>query len=286
MHLEKTAIGLYADCDLVPGELHAVAAGTAGVFTARCPGKEGPNEDAAAVVPVDEKRGILAVADGFGGHPAGHTAARIAIEAILQCLQSLSGEEQDLREGILNSFEEANKAVAELGVGAATTLAVLEIQADTIRPYHVGDSMILVMGQRGRIKLQTVSHSPVGYAVEAGLLGEKEAMAHEDRHLVSNMVGAEDMRIEIGPVLTIRPHDTVVLASDGVADNLHVKEIVSCARKGPLIEVLRSIAVAASRRMRNPNGKTPSKPDDMTFIAYRLAHMPHLQNARSEKKRS
>jgi serine/threonine protein phosphatase PrpC len=258
----------------------------AGVFTARCPGKEGPNEDAAVVIPIDDQRGILAVADGFGGQPAGHTAARIAIEAIVKCLKNVPEDEQDLREGILNSFEAANKAVAELSVGAATTLAVLEIQADTIRPYHVGDSMILVMGQRGKIKLQTVSHSPVGYAVEAGLLGEKEAMEHEDRHLVSNMVGAEDMRIEIGPVLAISPHDTVLLASDGVADNLHVEEIVARARKGSLTEVIRSIAVAASRRMREPNGKHPSKPDDVTFIAYRRTQGPQPKSRHNAKKRN
>jgi serine/threonine protein phosphatase PrpC len=158
-------------------------------------------------------------------------------------------------------------------------MAVVEIQAGSIRPYHVGDSMILVTGQRGKIKLQTMSHSPVGYAVEAGLLGEKEAMEHEDRHLVSNMVGAEDMRIEVGPVLAVKPYDTVLLLSDGVADNLHVEEIVACARKGPIAEIIRSLAVACSRRMRGDRKGTPSKPDDVTFIAFRPPLRPPAGNA-------
>jgi serine/threonine protein phosphatase PrpC len=129
--------------------------------------------------------------------------------------------------------------------------------------------MILAVGQRGKIRLQTVSHSPIGYAVEAGFLEEREAMQHEDRHLVSNMIGASDMRIEIGPVVTLKPRDTVLLASDGISDNLHVEEIVNLVRKGPLDTVVRSLAVACGERMREENTETPSKPDDMTFIAYR-----------------
>ena len=82
------------------------------------------------------------------------------------------------------------------------------------------------------------------------------------------------MRIEIGPILAMHSHDTVLLASDGVSDNLHVKEIVECARKGPLTEVVRSIAAAAGRRMQTSEGPDPSKPDDMTFIAFRLTPPP------------
>ena len=104
----------------------------------------------------------------------------------------------ELRDAILNGFEDANGAVQALGIGAATTLAVVEVKENIVRPYHVGDSMILVVGQRGKIKLQSVPHSPVGYGVESGLLDEKEAMYHEERHLVSNVVGSPDMRIESG----------------------------------------------------------------------------------------
>ena len=43
--------------------------------------------------------------------------------------------------------------------------------------------MILTTGQRGRLRMQTVSHSPVGFAIEYGLLDESEAMHHEERHL-------------------------------------------------------------------------------------------------------
>jgi serine/threonine protein phosphatase PrpC len=261
---------LYAGTDLAPGEIHAVGPGRASIFTARCPGKAGPNEDGAFVIPLNGNRGILAVADGFGGQASGEVASRTALTTLIACIEEGESAGAELRAAILNGFEKANAAVTELAVGAGTTLAVLEVQGDTVRPYHVGDSMILAVGQRGKIRLQTVSHSPVGYAVEAGFLEEREAMRHADRHLVSNMVGAPDMRIEIGPPIRLRQHDTVVLASDGVSDNLHLEEIVEYVRKGPLIDVTQTVAVACSRRMRMETKGQPSKPDDMTFIVYRL----------------
>ena len=117
-----------------------------------------------------------------------------------------------MRAAIINGIERANVAVRDMGLGAATTMAVVQVQERFVRPYHVGDSLILVVGNQGKIKLQTIAHSPVGYGVEAGLLDEAEAMHHEARHVVSNIVGTEDMRIEVGARLRMAPRDTLVVA--------------------------------------------------------------------------
>jgi serine/threonine protein phosphatase PrpC len=169
----------------------------------------------------------------------------------------------------LNGIEAANGAVRELGTGAATTLALIEIQDGTIRPYHVGDSVILLTGQRGKLKMQTIAHSPIGYAVEAGLMEEEEAIHHEDRHVISNVIGSDQMRIEIGPPIKMASRDTLILASDGLLDNLLPSEIVEFVRSGPLDEALAALVAEARRRMGDDNGKAPSKPDDLTVIAYR-----------------
>lgn len=94
--------------------------------------------------------------------------------------------------------------------------------------------MILVTGQKGKIKLHTISHSPVGYVVHAGLLDETEAMHHEDRHLVSNIIGSKDMHIEVGSTAELVPRDTLVMASDGLFDNLHLEEIAEYTKQGKL----------------------------------------------------
>ena len=247
----------------------AVAGGTAVIYTSRSPCKQSANEDAAMLAPCCTESGILAVADGLGGARAGGDAAILTLETLAEAIQQGLDDDSMLRTAVLNGLETANRAVQEFGIGAATTLAVAEIRGDTIRTYHVGDSMILVVGQRGKIKLQTTSHSPVGYAVEAGLLDEREAMHHEDRHIVSNVIGSPDMKIEIGPVIRLAPRDTVLLASDGLFDNLHVDEVVARIRKGSLAAAVERLVSDARKRMNDPQPGQPSKPDDLTILAYR-----------------
>ena len=249
--------------------------GTAAVFTTRSPQKETPNEDVAALWPVGASSGVLAVADGLGGHAGGERASRVAIETIQKSLQETAAaradasEPVDLRAGILNGIEAANEAVRELGTGAATTLALVEIHDRVIRPYHVGDSAILITGQRGKVKLQTIPHSPIGYAVEAGLMKEEDAIHHEERHVISNVIGSDQMRIEIGPPTELAARDTLLIASDGLFDNLLPDEIIETIRSGPLDEAVGTLVQTAQDRMAAQNGDTPSKPDDLTVIAYR-----------------
>jgi PPM family protein phosphatase len=259
--------------DMTEGRMIPFAGGIAGVFSARSPDKTSDSEDAAVLIPFGDQKdecGVLAIADGMGGQPAGALAASLAVQAMHDSVRQADPvTESSLREAILTGFEEANRVVNAIGVGAATTLIVVEIQPDSIRPYHAGDSLIILLGQRGKIKLQTVSHSPVGYAVEAGLLKPDEAMHHEDRHIVSNMVGSSGMRIEIGPMLELSPRDTLIVASDGLFDNLHTEEILELARKGPIEEVVQNLAMECRNRMNEPKEGQPSKPDDLTFIVYR-----------------
>ena len=252
-----------------------VAGGLAVVFSRGKPGAEADNQDALCVVGLGSRRAVLAVADGAGGHAGGAAAARAALEALSREVMA-AGEESTLRAALLDGIEAANADVTALGTGAAATLAAIEIDDTTIRPYHVGDAEILVVGQRGRVRLQIVPHSPTGYAVEAGLLREDEAIDHEHRHLVSNVVGASDMRIEMGSALRLGMHDTVLLASDGLFDNLHVEEIVERIRKGPLEIAAASLRDLVAARMAGTRRQEPSKPDDCSFLLFRrrLARKP------------
>ncbi len=249
-------------------EQHGLCGGLAALHSSRAPGKTTPNEDAAALIPLTPDCAVLAVADGLGGARSGHEAAALAVHCLSDTVVRRAGDEP-LRAAILDAFEVANEAVLALGVGAATTLSVVELREGSVRPYHAGDSGILVVGQRGRVKLQTLSHSPVGFGVASGLLDEEEALHHEDRHVVSNVLGSADMRIEMGSELALAPRDTVLLASDGLLDNLHGDEIVEIIRKGPLKRCALRLVEEAGRRMREPVEGEPSKPDDLTLVAWR-----------------
>jgi serine/threonine protein phosphatase PrpC len=269
MAVQTCSTRFYLDCDMESAESEEVGPGITAVISSRCPDREGPNEDAAAIIPVSDKRSVLVVADGFGGHPAGARASEIAVQQIelSVCRNPSAGD--SLRSAIVDGFEKADTAVREMSVGAATTLVVVEIEGTQLRSYHVGDSAVIVVGQRGLVKMRSVSHSPVGYAVESGIMDEAEAMNHEQRHLVSNMVGSAEMRIEIGPSLSLAPRDTVLLASDGMWDNMMFDDVVERIRKGPIKKSLSEIAKYCSERMVDPSSDLPSKPDDLTAVAFR-----------------
>jgi len=253
-----------------PEQRHEIlAAGDVHAYTCPAPDKDSENEDTVAVIPFGPQAAIFVVADGAGGLPAGKRASATAVRALRESVQVALDETMLLRTAILNGIEAANAAVKNLGNGSATTLTVVAIEGRTARSYQIGDSEALVVGQRGVIKMQTKAHSPTGFAVEAGFLDEKAALHHEDRHLVSNFLGTPDMRIDVGTEVALRPRDTLLVASDGLMDNVHVAEIIERVRKGPLKVALERLVSLAQHRMTGAAPGQPSKPDDLSVILFR-----------------
>ena len=251
-----------------------VLSGTVGggnyvAYTCRAPDKSSENEDTVAVIPYGPGAAVMLVADGAGGLPAGKRASLAAATSLVDSLEVAMAETMLLRTAILNGIEAANAAVKGLGNGCATTLTVITIEGKVLRSYQVGDSEAVVVGQRGLIKLQTMPHSPTGFAVEAGFLNQKEALHHEDRYLVSNLLGLSDMRIDVGAEIELSPRDTVMIASDGLMDNLHTEEIVDRIRVGPIDDAVEKIVSLAKRRMAGVSAGQPSKPDDLSVVLYR-----------------
>lgn len=230
-------------------------------FAAQNPRRERPSQDR-GLIWVRGEQTVLAIADGAGGLPSGDRAADTAIRCLAEVLSAKA--EQGLRAALVDGFEHAEHELTNMSLGAGTTLVAVAIEGDAMRCVHAGDSASLVVGQRGALRHETIAHSPVGYMVESGQIDAREAMLHEDRHLVSNLLGFGELRIEIGPMLRLRIRDTVVLASDGLFDNLQVEEVVEVVRKGPLRKAADALRQRCATRM-NGNGKA----DDLSFILYR-----------------
>mgnify|MGYP001811813319 CR=1 FL=1 len=262
-----------ADCRIITGEkllqpeLQILPFGKVCAFTAKAGNKPGPNEDSLALITVSEEQGVLVVADGLGGHAQGGTASRIAVESVCEAVNNGKQDIPSLRELILNGIDLANSRILALESGAATTMVIVEVTGRRVRSYQVGDSFALVTGQRGRLKYQTISHSPVGYAMEAGLLSEEEALQADDRHIVSNVVGCADMRVDIGPVIKLASKDTLVLASDGLTDNMGVSDIVEQVRKGTIVDAGTKLFDSVLESMSIPSGSV----DDVATVLFRLA---------------
>ena len=246
-----------------------VAGGHAVAYSCRDPEKKSENEDTVAIIPYGPSAVVLAVADGAGGLPAGKRASLTAVTTLADSLNAAMQETALLRPAILNGIEAANSAVLGLANGSATTMTVVTVEGVQARSYQVGDSEAMVVGQRGVVKLQTTAHSPTGFAVEAGFLDQRDALHHEERHLVSNFIGTNDMRIDVGAMVELKPRDTVIVASDGLMDNVHVDEVIDCVRTGPLAGATTKAIDLARKRMLSSREGQPSKPDDLSLIVFR-----------------
>jgi len=235
----------------------------------RSPAKTTANEDSALAMPYGENAVVVAVADGAGGLPAGQRASNTAVAALRDALARAARDNVMLRTAILNGIEAANEAVMALSNGSATTLTVVGADERSARSFHVGDSSALLIGQRGKLKFQTIAHSPTGFALEAGFLEETEALFHAERHVVSNFMGNSEMRIDVGATIRFARFDTLVLASDGLTDNIRVDEIIDAVRKGPITEALERLTRVARERMLGADTDQPCKPDDLTVLLMR-----------------
>ncbi len=251
-----------------------IGGGEAVAYTCPAPGKETENEDTVAIVGYGPGAAVLVVADGAGGLPAGKRASQTAVLTFAGSVHASRDQTSLLRTAVLNGIEAANEAVLGLANGSATTFTVITVEGLQARSYQVGDSEAIVVGQRGVLKLQTMAHSPTGFAVQAGFLDERDALHHEERHLVSNFLGTSDMSIDVGATIELKPRDTVLVASDGLTDNLHLEEIIERVRKGPLARGVERTVALADERMRGHQADQPCKPDDLSLILFRKPKRP------------
>ena len=260
---------LFIDCDMSQPRLIESRGAQIGAISRRSPDRDTANEDSAAVIETGSNSLVLIVADGMGGRQNGEDASAIAVNELATSLRNVE-KDDDLRPAIIDAIENANRRVLDCGLGAGTTATIAELTGDGMRVYNVGDSQAILFGQRGLLKWISTAHSPVGYAVESGYMDVDEAMMHDERHVISNFIGDEDMHIEIGPTRRLSQRDTLVIASDGLFDNLHHEEIVNLGRLGPVEQRVSALADLASTRMQatTPAEGEPSKPDDLTLLLY------------------
>lgn len=265
----STGAMIWAQQDLTRPQMFALGIGSIAVYTARAPGKTVCSEDAVALIPAGHDSWVLAVADGVGGQPDGEKAAKLTLEMLCERVLSAVDSPASIMQAITGAINQANLALLARASNAATTLAVAEVRGTVMRAYQVGDSMTLVAGRRGKIRLQTAAHSPVGQALASGALDEMQAMRHPQRNLVSNVIGMEGMRIEVSPSLTLASHDTLLVASDGLTDNLYVREIVERARSAPLDEAALRLIEDSQRRMEGGSDVWSGHADDLSFVLFR-----------------
>lgn len=242
-----------------------------GYYTQKDPKRNGVNEDSLGFV-VDNDKAVLMVADGVGGAPKGDEASQTTVDKVLEQAGKyfwFFRKIPKLRPRIIQGLEDANQKLLTDNKGASTTATICSVDHEALRVYQVGDSSMLLCGQRGLLKYRATEHSPVGYAMKAGFLDEEAAMEHPERHLVSNLVGERDMNIELGPTVPFAQYDTILLASDGLLDNFYTDDLVDVIRKDSMEGVMTQLTRMVAPMREKENEEQFRKFDDVSFIVCR-----------------
>ena len=188
-----------------------------------------PNED--GYLDQIDRLGLVAVADGMGGHNAGEVASATALEALRAAVAS--GE--PLREAI----EGANEAVLEKSesnrefYGMGTTLTAGMLGTDgSLTIGHVGDSRAY-LSRDGELRQVTDDHSLVEELVRGGELTPEQAEVHPQRSIITRALGI-DPRVDVDEYpIELQPGDRILLCSDGLTTMVRPEEIANILGREP-----------------------------------------------------
>lgn len=183
----------------------------------------------------DDRDGyVMALADGMGGHERGDVAARMAIDTLVQRLESIDNPDSALI--LRQAFRSANELIYNDGSARGdeqimgTTLVAALILDDDLTIANVGDSRAYLL-RAGALTQVTEDHSLVAEQVKMGVLSENEARSSGNKNIVTRALGHQQrVGIDIYE-LTLLPKDRLLLTSDGIHDFLDERAIQDIVEK-------------------------------------------------------
>ena len=179
---------------------------------------------------------LFAVADGMGGAAGGEEASSTAVAALKAAFEA-----HPSADGLADGVRNANRAVWEKALqrpelrGMGTTMAAValvekEDEGDVLAVANVGDSRVYLL-RDGRLDQITDDHSVPEELVRAGRITPEEAATHPQRNMLTRVLGNEP-EVEVD-CFAIIPYngDRLVLASDGLFNEVDHEGITSVARR-------------------------------------------------------
>ncbi|MBA2610041.1 MAG: Stp1/IreP family PP2C-type Ser/Thr phosphatase, partial [Actinobacteria bacterium] len=179
---------------------------------------------------------LFAVADGMGGHAAGEVAAQVAIDTLREAFA-----ENATAEGLIDAVRTANAKVIERaeadpetrGMGTTVCAAALvpdDDGNDTVVIVNVGDSRAYLL-RDGELSQITEDHSVADELKRAGQMTEEQAAVDRRRHVLTRVLGMDATvtpdRFDLDPFRG----DRILLASDGLTNEVPDAEIASILRR-------------------------------------------------------
>jgi len=190
--------------------------------------------------------GVVAVADGLGGHPGGDIASRCAIDAVADAPSGSDGPtlvglaHDRIMARIVPTLDSRPELIA-----MATTLTLAILSPDgVVEIAHAGDSRAYILTPSGLDQV-TEDHTHGMDRVVAGEISEEEARTSDDWHILSNWLGFESYRVATHR-LRMEPGDRLLLCTDGLSNMLLDDQIAELLAVGGPERAAEALIAAAN----------------------------------------
>ena len=164
---------------------------------------------------------IVAVADGIGGHVAGHEASFAVVEALAECGRVTPATVTTCLEGVNRELcERGMRDSAFAGMGA--TVAGIGCGMSEVFVFHVGDSRVYRI-EEAKLTQLTRDDSEAEELIEMGLLPADEEIRPGYLHALTQAVGGRvehvEIQVHIQP-LKFTGSARFLICTDGLTDML------------------------------------------------------------------
>jgi protein phosphatase len=172
--------------------------------------------------------GLMAIADGMGGHNAGEIASRLALDLLNDRLRSAGGSQVRPDPALSVSANRLLKAVKEVNQeihrastersdceGMGTTLTAALIHGARLAFVNVGDSRLYDL-RDGQLRQLTRDDSWLEKLAEAGAIERTAAERHPMAHLLTSVIGPRaeiDLTVQ---EIELTDRETLLLCTDGM----------------------------------------------------------------------
>ncbi len=191
------------------------------------------NED---YVRVEPELGIVALADGMGGHDAGEVASEVAVEvAVEELYHAQRFTKMDAAQALMvvgQAVERANASVFTLANqrrelwGMGTTLVLAMFHQGRIFYAHVGDSRLYLF-RDGELSQLTRDHSLIQTVIDYGIYADRGAAreAGVGDNVLTRSLGAH-MQLDVDvDDMVVHPGDLFLFCSDGLSGLISDEDI-------------------------------------------------------------
>lgn len=173
------------------------------------------------------------IADGMGGYNSGEIASSMAVDLAQKLLPGLltdEGSELDNADKLKKAAETINTGIYEKSKtdeslrGMGTTLDILIPCGQKAYIIHIGDSRVYRF-RKGKLMKITNDHSYVNELLSKGMISDKEAEQHPDRHMLTKAVGCFPEADADIYITDKEENDIFLMCTDGIYNMLSDEEI-------------------------------------------------------------